>query len=172
MLITINTIIAAVAAAAACAAVYFAWRTVRETQVARREAEVDRKAAEVDRKHADADRQLAERDRQLAHAARQRAEEDRKQEERDRQRRRIERVGELVEEVFSAADSGSGTMRAYHNARNRLSQALVGLRAELPQCVAIQTMHQLEPARSAAALARIEVEKALQLLHETETRNG
>ena len=150
----INTIIAAVAAVAACAAVYFAWRTVQETQTARREAETDRRAAELDRQRAEADRQAAESDRQRADAARQRAEADRKLEERDRHRRRIERVGELVEEVFWAADPDRGTMSAYHNARNRLSQALVGLQAELPQCAAIQTMRSPEAARAAASLAR------------------
>jgi hypothetical protein len=162
-------------ALAACAAVYFAQRTVQETQVARREAEEDRKAAELDRqgadadrKAADADRRAAEQDREHAEAARQRAVQDRKQDERNRLRRRLERVGELVEEVFWAADSSSSTTRAWMNARNRLAQALVGLTAQLPQCAGVLAMHHVDAVRNAAGLGRIEVETALLRIHDTE----
>ena len=75
-------------------------------------------------------------------------------------------MGELVGEVFWAADSGSSTTRAVLDARNRLTQALVGLNDQLPQCVQVRDMHHPDVVRNAASLARNEVETALQRIYE------
>ncbi|MDQ2876781.1 MAG: hypothetical protein M3Y33_19055 [Actinomycetota bacterium] len=84
----------------------------------------------------------------------------------DRRRRRVERVGELVEEIFWAATTGDDS--AWKHARNRPGQALVGLHKELPQCAQVLTMHLAPSAQGAASLARIEIERALQVIGENQ----
>jgi hypothetical protein len=102
---------------------------------------------------------LAESARQDAEMARRDAEAQRREAVRDRRRQRLERIGEMVEEIFWQAHQEDFQWQA---ARNRLRQALVGLRDELPTCVALtDTAVSYDQAVASASSARAEVDAAL-----------
>ena len=71
--------------------------TLNEAKVARLDAEQAAKDAAIERRAAAEDRHQAAVDRREAAA-------DRREEEYDRKRRRLERFGEMIEDLFWAAD--------------------------------------------------------------------
>jgi hypothetical protein len=139
-----NTILTAVTAFAALVTVWLAYlafgkarETVDEARAARREA---------------------------AEAAIQAAA-DRRGEENDRQRRRLEHVGELVEDLFWAADlarrGGKVAPDTWMSQRNRLGHALVGLHDRLPATTSLLDSTTAGQAFGPATQARNEIEREL-----------
>jgi hypothetical protein len=139
-----NTILTALTAFAALATVWLAYlafskarETVDEARAARREA---------------------------AEAAVQAAA-DRRSEEHDRQRRRLEHVGELVEDLFWAADlarrGGKVAPDTWISQRNRLGHALVGLHDRLPAATSLLDSATVGQAFGPATRARNEIEREL-----------
>ena len=91
------------------------------------------------------------------------ADKARRADEHDRLVRRLERVGELVEEVHHQALVGSPDYWQKH--RNRLRQAVVGLRDQLPLTVQlVDTAITVDQARADAAGARQEIDTELEKL--------
>jgi hypothetical protein len=113
--------------------------------------------------------ELTEAARRDAEAARRDAEAARRDAERDRHRHRLVLVGEIVEDVFWAAEQDlkyNPATDGWKDPRNRLRHALVGLTEELPRCVAIVNAGGAAMAKGAASIARDEVEQALRRLGE------
>jgi hypothetical protein len=85
---------------------------------------------------------------------------------------RIERVGEIVEAIFWTADQErelERDPRSWWPLRNRLSQAMVGLRDRLPKCAELVNQHLSGQAFGVASQARNEIEIELKYLrHESE----
>jgi len=111
MLDTVLSLIGAIATVVAVGLAYLTLRTARATIG-------EAKAARLDAERAARD-----------------AATDRRESELDLRHHRIERVGEILEAVASAAQQQGGGRWQTH--RNRLAQALVGLHAQLPKCVAL-----------------------------------
>ena len=108
--------------------------------------------------------QAAEAARLDAEAARREAVADRREAERERRRQRLIHVGEIVEEVFWAAEADTHYephTRGWMAARNRLGHALVGLMDELPRCLLVRDAASALDARRNASNARVEIEEAL-----------
>lgn len=179
-----NTILAAISVIAALVTVWLASRalgkareTVDEAKAARLDAEQAAKDAAVERRAAAEDR------RQAA--------DDRREEERDRQRRRVERVGEIVEDLFWAADNDQNAMQAAISRgdiplefsgsmedasslgvpisciahRNLLRHAMVGMAAQLPDTAEILNSDSVYHAARAAGKARREIGLELERLN-------
>lgn len=136
-------------------------QTLNEARAARRDAERAAKDVAVERRAAADDRHQAAVDRREAVA-------DRREAEYDRERRRLVRVGEIVEDLFWAAElAGRGGQVAAGNwmsQRNVLRHALVGLHSRLPAAVDILNSATPDQAFGAASQARQEVEHELDRL--------
>ena len=100
-----DTILTAVSTVAVLATVWLAYLALGRARETVDEAKAARLDAEQAAKDAAAERRAAAEDRRQAAA-------DRREEERDRQRRRVERVGEIVENLFWAADDDQNEMQA------------------------------------------------------------
>jgi hypothetical protein len=137
---------------------YLALGKARETVNEAREARQDAEKATLD---AAAERRAAAADRSQAAA-------DRRSEERDRKRRRLERVGELVEDLFWAADlarrGGKVAADTWMSQRNLLGHALVGLQNCLPESVSLVNCTTVGQAFETASRARQEVQRELDKL--------
>jgi hypothetical protein len=161
-------------------------RALREaTQAAATDAARDRREAAAE---ARAERQEAQQAAHEAAAERRAATEaaraERFEAEKQHLVRRVERVGELVEELFWKAVYNQNVqpewskgavagleVATFLDPRNRLSQALVGLRDRLPRCVALVEQAKMpEQAVGLARQARNEVETELKYLHGELTR--
>ena len=85
---------------------------------------------------------------------------------------RVERVGEIVEAIFWTANQErelESDPRSWWPLRNRLSQAMVGLRDRLPKCAELINQHLSGQAFGVASQARNEIEIELKYLrHELE----
>jgi len=85
---------------------------------------------------------------------------------------RVERVGEIVEEIFWRANEERHLEidpKSWWPLRNRLSQAMVGLRDRLPKCAELVNQDLSRQAFGVASQARNEIEIELKYLrHEME----
>lgn len=173
-----DTIVAAIGALAALATVWLAYLALGKARETVDEAKAARLDAEQAARDAAAERRAAEEDRRQAAA-------DRREEERDRQRRRVERIGEIVEDLFWAAnDDQKNTQAAISRGdislgaasstdaysswiahRNLLRHAMVGLANQLPDTTEILNSDSAYHAFRAAGGARREVELELRRLN-------
>ena len=144
---------------------YLAFSKAKETLDEAKTATV---AAEQAAKDAAVERRASAEDRHQAALDGHKAAADRREEEYDRERRRLERVGEIVEDLFWAADlarrGGQVAMGGWMSQRNMLSQALVGLRSRLPTTARILNSATPDQAFADASAARQEVERELDQL--------
>ena len=164
-----NTILAVTSAVAALATVWLAYlalgkakETVNEARASRLEAEQAARAAADERRAAAEDMHQAAVDRREAAA-------DRREAEYDRERRRLERVGEVIEDLFWAAElvrqgGGKPANDQWMSQRNRLRHALVGLHSRLPQAASILNCATGDQAMGPASQARVEIEHELDRL--------
>lgn len=159
---TILTVISTVAVLGTVWLAYLALGKARETvdeaRAARRDAEEAAREAAAERRAAEEDRKQAAMDRREAAA-------DRRSEERDRERRRLEQVGEMVEDLFWAADlvrrGGKVSPDTWVSQRNLLGHALVGLQDRLPGAASLLNCANVGQAFGAAAQARQEIQHEL-----------
>ena len=135
--------------------------TLNEAKVARLDAEQAAKDAAVERRAAAEDRHQTAVDRREAAA-------DRREAEYDRERRRLERVGEIVEDLFWAADlarrGGQVAAGNWISQRNVLRHVLVGLHSHLPAAADILNSATPDQAFGVASQARQEVKRELDRL--------
>lgn len=164
----VNTILTAISTVAVLVTVWLAYLalgrakdTLNEARAARRDAEQTAKDAAVERRAAAQDRHQAALDRREAAA-------DRREDEYDRERRRLERVGEIIEELFWAADLASkgGHMATdnWMSQRNLLRHALIGLHSRLPVAANILNCATAVSAYGFASQGRREIETELNRL--------
>jgi hypothetical protein len=166
-----NTILTAISTVAVLATVWLAYlalskarETVDEAKAARLTLDAERAAKDAadERRAAAEDRHQVAIDRRIAAA-------DRREAEYDRERRRLKRVGEVVEDLFWAAElvrqgGGKAANDQWMSQRNLPRHALVGLHSRLPQEVSILNYATGDQAMGPASQARQEIERELDRL--------
>jgi hypothetical protein len=156
-----DTILAVIGAIAALATVWLAYLALGKARETLEEAKTARLDAEQAAKDAAAERRAAAEDRRQAAA-------DRREAEYDRERRRLERVGQMVEDLFWAADlarrGGQVAAGNWMSQRNVLRHALVGLHSRLPAAAELLNSATPDQAFGPASQARNEVERELDKL--------
>jgi hypothetical protein len=163
-----DTILSVISAVAALATVWLAYMALDKAKGTLTEAKAARLDAEQAAKDAAVERRAAAEDRHQAAADRRDAAADRREEEYDRERRRLERVGQMVEDLFWAADlarrGGQVAAGNWMSQRNVLRHALVGLHSRLPAAAELLNSATPDQAFGPASQARQEVERELDKL--------
>lgn len=153
-----DTILAVIGAIAALATVWLAYLALGKARETLEEAKTASLDAEQAAEDAAAERRAAAEDRRQAAA-------DRREAEYDRERRRIERVGQMIEDLFWAADlarrGGQVAAGNWMSQRNVLRHALVGFHGRLPAAAELLNSATPDQAFGPASQARNEVERAL-----------
>jgi len=163
-----DTILTALSTVAVLVTVWLAYMALGKAKETLNEAKTARLDAEQAAKDAAIERRAAAEDRHQAAVDRHEAAADRREEEYDRERRRLERVGEMIEDLFWAADlarrGGKVAADDWMSRRNLLRHALVGLHSRLPEAASILNSATADQAIGPASQARNEVERELDRL--------
>lgn len=163
-----DTILAVIGSIAALATVWLAYMALGKAKETLNEAKAARLDAQQAAKDAADERRAAAEDRHQAAVDRREAAADRREEEYDRERRRLERVGQMVEDLFWAADlarrGGQVAAGNWMSQRNVLRHALVGLHTRLPAATDLLNSATPDQAFGPASQARQEVERELDRL--------
>lgn len=143
-------------------------KAAHEASQAAKDAAEDRQAANAEAKAARQEALEAARDASADRvAAAEFALSQRKWEREQHIAGRVERAGEIVEAIFWTASEERQLMndpRSWWSLRNRLSQAIVGLREQLPRCAELINQHDSMQAFGVASQARNEIEIELKYL--------
>jgi hypothetical protein len=160
-----GTILTAISAVAALVTVWLAYMALSQARETLNEAKTARLDAERAAKFAAIERRATAEDRHLAAVDRHEAAADRREAEYDRERRRLERVGQMVEDLFWAADlarqGGQVAAASWTSQRNVLRHVLVGLHNRLPAVADLLNSASPDQAFGPASQARQEIEREL-----------
>jgi hypothetical protein len=163
-----GTILTAISAVAALVTVWLAYMALSQARETLNEAKTARLDAEQAAKFAAIERRATAEDRHLAAVDRHEAAADRREAEYDRERRRLERVGQMVEDLFWAADlarrGGQVAAASWMSQRNVLRHVLVGLHNRLPAAADLLNSASPDQAFGPASRARQEIERELEKL--------
>jgi hypothetical protein len=160
-----DSVLTFVGTVAALATVWLAYMALGKAKETLEEAKATRLDAEKAAQVAAVERRAAAEERHQSAVDRHQAAIDRRDAEYDRERRRLERVGEIVEDLFWAADlasrGGQVASGNWMSQRNMLRHALVGLRNRLPVTASLLNSATPDQAFGAASSARQEIEVEL-----------